>query len=588
MAAQVCPSCHTPLPAEAQYCATCGAQTPTVISGAARAPTAPPPPPPPPVSSPPPPSRPSSAAPATVQQRLTRALGDKYEVRRLLGQGGFAEVYEVWDHDLQRRLAVKVLKPDIAWSAGMLERFKHEARTVARLNHPNILPIHFVGEGEGLVYYAMPFVEGQSLAGLLRTSGALDVDRALGIIRPILDALSHAHQNGLVHRDIKPDNVMLEANTGRPLLVDFGIAKQVGGTGPQMTATGFVVGTPQYMSPEQALGQGDIDARSDLYALGAMLFQMVTGTPPYDGATSQEIVGKHLADPVPIPSEVNGKIPRWLSDVIMRCLAKRPAERYQSAVMVQQALAEGRKSGPQETISAQRVAQRIQDAATQPLQSAQRKSGQPVAPGPSTKAARPPTALWLLLGVAVVLVGFLGFRLAFARPTLVVENHLLEPVRVALAGQTLEVEPGGKLVRRIPRDQQVVAQWFLVRPVSGGQPMGSDVQGTLVLDQPRGRLVRVIDGGSAGTPFFAPLITNASTQPLAVRVNAGVAGAMDCGCTVPAGATRAHIGYYPLFLNSSVQATRGDGKSATFQDLGPQVDRSAGVVGLRFEEKDFR
>jgi hypothetical protein len=518
---------------------------------------------------------------------LSRALGDKYEVRRLLGQGGFAEVYEVWDRDLHRLLAVKVLKPDIAWSAGMLERFKHEARTIARLNHPNILPIHFVGEGEGLVYYAMPFVEGQSLAALLRTSGALDVDRALGIVRPILDALSHAHQNGLVHRDIKPDNVMLEAKTGRPLLVDFGIAKQVGGGGPQMTATGFVVGTPQYMSPEQALGQGDIDARSDLYALGAMLFQMVTGSPPYDGATSQEIVGKHLADPVPIPSEVNGKIPRWLSDVIMRCLAKRPNDRYQSAVMVQQALAEGRKSGPQETISAQRVAQKIQDAATQPLQSAQRKSAQPVASAPAAKPGGPSTALWVSLAVAVILVLFLGFRFALGKPTLVVENHLLEPVRVVLAGQTLEVEAGGKLVHRIPRDPQVVAQWFLVRPVSGGQPMGSDVQGTLVIDSPRGRVVRVIDGNSAGTPFFAPLITNASAQPLSIRVNAGLAGATECGCSVPPGSTRVHIGYYPLFLNSSVQASRGDGKSATFKDLGPQVDRAVGMVGLRFEDKDF-
>jgi hypothetical protein len=355
-----------------------------------------------------------------------------------------------------------------------------------------------------------------------------------------------------------------------------------------MTATGFVVGTPQYMSPEQALGQGDLDARSDLYAMGAMLFQMVTGTPPFDGATSQEIVGKHLADPVPVPSEVNAKIPRWLSDIIVRCLAKRPADRFQSAAMVLDALAEGRRTGPQETISAQRVAQRIQAAAdTQRVASTQRPAPGVVVSGAATGSGLRPGRIVLfgLIGLAAILV----LQMALGRPTLVVENRLVDPIRLAIENQTLEVAAGGRLQRKVPRGQQLVLHWYLVRPTAAdGQPLGNDMQGTVVVERPRGRLLQVIDARATGTPFFTPLISNASSGPLGIRVNVGSAAAVDCGCSVPSGSTRAHLGYYPLFLNSAVQATSANGKTATFRDLGPQVDRAAGTVGLKFQDKDFQ
>src|SRR5438093_10129574 len=551
-----CPACRAEIPTGSAFCPACGNPSPTVITNERVA--APPP------SSPSPEGRGGQGVGTSegsggqevrpTAERLARALGPKYQVKRLVGRGGFAEVYELWDQDLDRRLACKVLHPEIAWTPGMLVRFRQEAKALARLQHPAILPIHFTGDAEGLVYYVMPFVEGESLADALRRRRSYAADEALQIAEPILQALAHAHAQGLVHRDIKPDNVMLEAKTGRALLVDFGIAKLLdpgatAGAGAK-TATGFTVGTVQYMSPEQALGQPNLDGRSDLYAFGAMLYQLVTGTPPYDGASSAEIVGKHLADPVPVASDVNAKIPRWLSSVIVKCLAKKPEDRYQSADEVLAALAAGRASGAAGLVGARTLERQV------------RRSG----------AVRSRTARlgWWAAGALALIVaggvarraGYLGSAAAF------VHNGLVEPVEILRDGTPLDtVAPDATPRLWLPPGRDAGLGWRLLRP--GSPPLGEPMEGALgPFTNVRGRRVARIAAAVGSQSFFAPLITNSSASDITLEVNPGTAAAARCGCLVPRGAVRAHIGYYRLYRNSVVAAY-----NTAHPYSGPHVDR---------------
>jgi Protein kinase domain len=487
-------------------------------------------------------------------ERLARALGSKYEVKRLVGRGGFAEVYELWDRDLERRLACKVLHPEIAWTPGMLSRFRQEAKALARLQHPAILPIHFTGDAEGLVFYVMPFVEGESLADALRRRGPYAVDAALKIAESVLQALAHAHAQGLVHRDIKPDNVMLEGKSGRVLLLDFGIAKLLdpgtggGAGGGAKTATGFTVGTVQYMSPEQALGQATLDGRSDLYAFGAMLYQMVTGTPPYDGNSSAEIVGKHLADPVPVASDVNAKIPRWLSTVIVKCLAKKPEDRFQNAEAVLAALATGRG------------ARSAREVGVKTLERQVRRSGE-VRPG----ARR---LVWWGAGalVALLIGGSLARRAGYLGSSVVyVRNSLIEPIELLREGASPDtIAPAGTARLTLGRGE---ARWRLLRP--GNPAIGEPLEGALPPpERVGGRRIATVTADVGGQAYFAPLITNTSPSDITLEVNPGTAAAVRCNCLVPKGAARTHIGYYRLYQNSSVAAY-----NAAHPYFGPHVDR---------------
>ena len=501
---------------------------------------------------------------------LALALGSKYEVKRLVGSGGFAEVYEVWDKDLERRLAVKVLRPDVAWTAGMIERFQRETRAAAKLEHPNILPIHFVGGGEGLVYYAMPFVDGMSLGELLKRSGALPPDRALAIIIPILDALDHAHKAGLLHRDIKPDNIMLDVARGRPLLVDFGIARRLDSeAGAGLTQTGLVIGTPHYMSPEQALGDPNLGPTSDLYSLGCVLFQMVTGAPPFDGESSQQVVGKHISEPPPAAHQVNPKVPRDLSDVIARCLAKQAKDRYRSAAEVIAALEKQPGSMRSRNTAAQAATELLVSGATK--QTVRRADGRT---GGKKRIA------WAVPVIAIAVLGIGAGAILLKEPKLQFENALADTITVQQGPVTWRVPPG----ERVSLEPGIVV-WRVVRPRAGDRELGLHLGQQLRVQ--RG-IIRTTTK-PASQAYFEPLITNETGRPITIVINAGLAGAVSCNCTVPAGAVRMGIGYYQLFQNSTVRAEDpGSGATATFTDLGPKVDRTRGTIGLRFRAEDLR
>jgi serine/threonine-protein kinase len=264
-----------------------------------------------------------------VIERLTVALADRYRIERELGQGGMATVYLAEDLKHDRKVAVKVLKPELAAVVGG-ERFLAEIRTTAQLQHPHILPLHDSGEADGFLFYVMPFVDGESLRERLDRDKQLPVDEAVGIAAKVAGALQAAHAAGVIHRDIKPANILM-AN-GEPLIADFGIALAVQEAGSgRLTETGLSLGTPYYMSPEQATADRPVAPATDVYALGCVLFEMLVGEPPYVGNTAQAILGKILTDEPRRPTSVRPAIRPNVESVIMRSLEKLPADRFATA-----------------------------------------------------------------------------------------------------------------------------------------------------------------------------------------------------------------------------------------------------------------
>ena len=264
--------------------------------------------------------------------RLADALGDAYTIEGEIGRGGMGVVYRATDNRLQRRVAIKVLPPELAFQQEIRERFTREAQTAARLSHPHIVPIHTVGEGQGLVYFLMGFVDGESVGARLKRRGRLPVEEVRRIMRETADALSAAHAVSIIHRDIKPDNVLLEGTRGRVMVTDFGIAKALSATsGATLTGAGVAIGTPQFMSPEQAAGEREIDGRSDLYSLGIVSYQMLTGELPFTAPTVAGILMKQITEPAPDLRERRSDVPDDLSLAVLRCLEKDPENRWPTA-----------------------------------------------------------------------------------------------------------------------------------------------------------------------------------------------------------------------------------------------------------------
>ena len=290
-----CTQCGTSIPADARFCHRCGA--------------------------------PQVADTRSEVERLRDALGDDFSVMGELGRGGFAVVYLVEDRKNRRHLAVKVLRRELLFSQVLVGRFRREIRLASRLDHPNILPVLFASEAADFAYYAMPRVKGKTLKEILKAQGRMPVPEAVTLLRDLASALAHAHERGVAHRDIKPSNVMMAG--GKPLILDFGLARALAAEGSTLTVSGEVIGSPQYLSPEQAVGERHLDHRCDIYNWGLVGFEMFAGKPAFDGASVQEVLYKQMAEDPPNLRTERSDVPEGVVKVLERALVKDREQRWQ-------------------------------------------------------------------------------------------------------------------------------------------------------------------------------------------------------------------------------------------------------------------
>jgi serine/threonine protein kinase len=281
-----------------------------------------------------------------LESRLAEALGNAYTIEGEIGRGGMGVVYRARDERLKRPVAIKVLPPDLAFRPDIRQRFMREAETAARLSHPNIVPIHSVGDVNDLAYFVMGLVDGESLALRLKRRGRLSIEEARRVMRESADALSAAHAQGVIHRDVKPDNILLEGTRGRVMVTDFGIAKALSGEGGTLTEAGVAIGTPAFMSPEQAAGDSEIDGRSDVYSLGVVAYQMLTGELPFQAASVPALLMKQISETPVAVDRKRPETPIELSQTVMRCLEKDPQDRWPTADALRRALETGTYTAP--------------------------------------------------------------------------------------------------------------------------------------------------------------------------------------------------------------------------------------------------
>lgn len=334
-----------------------------------------------------------------------------YQVVEPLGEGGMAAVYKAYQPSIERYVALKILPRHFSTDPEFVQRFKQEARVIANLQHPHILPVHDFGESEGYTYMAMRFIQGGELSSWMKANKPMSLSQIEQIISQIGDALDYAHSQDVIHRDVKPSNVLID-NRGNCLLSDFGLAKIIQ-TSVKLTRTGGILGTPAYMSPEQGLGQG-VDHRSDIYALGVILYEMVTGRPPYQAETPMAILIKHINDPLPPPRHFNPDVPELLEGVVLKALAKDKLDRFSTAgemvKAVQRAVAQStnlRSPLPATTIEDSSTSH--PDSHTVLNQPAQSIVTDPLEPTKTAVPAPPNRRRGWYIGVGVLLTAVVGF-----------------------------------------------------------------------------------------------------------------------------------------------------------------------------------
>jgi len=404
-----CTKCHTPLPDNSRYCFACGADQTGGGDPAA-----------------------TSGQISSLMTRLQRIVEGKYKLEKLLGKGGMGAVFLARDLTLDRDVAIKVLPPDVSQDEHVIKRFQQEAKTAAKLDHTNIIPIYRVESEGGLNYFVMKYISGTSLEDLLEQKKPIPVDEIQRILWQAGVALGHAHQRGIVHRDVKPANIMFD-HDGKVMLTDFGISKALQAASG-FTGTGMIIGTPHYMAPEQAKGQ-PVDGRADQYSLGVVGYRMITGALPFAGDSIHTILYKHIFEEPPPVRSVRPDIPEPLSIAIQRAMSKEPAQRYATmedfatAVFPEQPVAAGRSGGPitpkpitRAPVTAESPTEAFISAPTTPIPSASRPPAGAGAPTvPARPGARPAPAAkpsgskaWIGIAAAVLVLGGGGY-LVFGR-----------------------------------------------------------------------------------------------------------------------------------------------------------------------------